>query len=221
MESDEHKEIVFGNKNVAEGGSIQVNITQNRFDMDKVAEFLGIKPAETKAEPKPKSPRKPKPARIVQDVYKYVWVGRQEGRMRLVQLYQLLIDKRFKMLDPNVLPDDWCDLFKGVARPFTMKWIGKQAHLRYLFKLLIQKKYITFDNKSAKQWEILGSHFLNTQGKPFTDWDSQHDPSRCARTLQMLSEVLNIHSIPPKIDTFADEIGDEMKEFGEWERYKG
>ena len=224
MAEDKHVEIVFGNKNVAESGSTQVNITQNKFDMSQVAELLGLKPvtgaSPVKPETKARSPRKPKPARIVEDVYTYVWVGKQEGQMRLIQLYQLLIDKRFKMLDPSVSPDDWCALFRGVARPFTMKWIGRQAHLRYLFKLLIQKKYITFDQKSAKQWEILGSHFLNDKGKPFTDWDSQKDPVRGARTLEMFAEVLNIHSDPPRAESFSEEIDDEMKEFENWESFE-
>ena len=89
----------------------------------------------------------------------------------MVRLYQLLIDHRFKMLDKDVSPDNWCALFMGEAKPFTMKWTGRQAHLRYLFKLLIQRKYISYDRKSAGKWEILGSHFLSAQGKPFTDWE--------------------------------------------------
>ena len=76
-------------------------------------------------------------------------------------------------------------------------------------------------SKSAKQWEILGSHFVNAQGKPFTDWDSQHDPKRGARTLERFAEVLNIHSDPPRIDTLTDEISEELKEFGDWEEWKG
>lgn len=223
MESDKHTEIVFGNKNVAEAGSTQVNITQNNFDPAKVAELLGLKPetgeSPMQPETKAKRQRSRKPARIVQDVYKYVWVESREGRMRLIQLYQLLIDDRFKMLDRNVTPDDWCSLFMGQAKPFTMKWIGRQAHLRYLFKLLIQKKYITFDRTSAKQWEILGSHFLNAQGKPFTDWDSQHDPKRGARTLEMFAEVLNIHSDMPRTEAFSEEIDEEMSAFTDWERF--
>ena len=153
MAEDKHIEIVLGNKNVAESGSTQVNITQNNFDPAKVAEVLGLNP-QTKPEPKPKRPRKPKPARLVEDVYKYRWVDKKEGMLRLIQLYQLLIDKRFNMLDPDVRPDDWCALFMGQAKPFTMKWIGRQAHLRYLFRLLIDKKFITFDSKSAKQCRI-------------------------------------------------------------------
>ena len=141
--------------------------------------------------------------------------------LRLVKLYQLVIDPRFKMLDKDVLPNDWCALFMGEAKSFRMKWIGSQAHLRYLFKLLIDKGYITFDHKSAGKWEILGSHFLNRQGKPFTDWDSQKDPIRGARTLERFAEVLNIHTDPPRIDTLTDEISEELNEFSNWEEWKG
>ena len=228
MESDKHVEIVLGNKNVAESGSTQVNITQNNFDSAKVAELLeglgrmdeGTDGSKSKVQSS-KRPRKPKPARIVEDVYTYRWVERQEGMLRLVKLYQLLTDDRFKMLDKNVRPDDWCALFMGQAKPFTMKWIGPQAHLRYLFKLLLEKQYITFDSKSAKQWEILGSHFLNKQGKPFTDWDSQKDPIRGAKILERFAEVLNIHTDPPRSDSFADDIKEEMKEYGDWELRNG
>lgn len=228
---EEDRDIVFGNKYNAEGGSIQINISQNNYDKSMVAEVLdglGLrKEGSGKTEPetcnlKPETKRrKPKPARVVDDVYKYRWLNEKEGMLRLVQLYQLLIGEQVKMLDKDVLPKDWCDLFMGKARPFRMKWIGSQAHLRYLFKLLIQKKYITYDSKSAKKWEILGSHFLNAKGKPFTDWDSQKDPKRKAVTLERFAEVLNIYSDPPKMDTFADEIDDEMKEYGEWESFKG
>lgn len=225
MESEKHVEIVLGNKNVAESGSTQVNITQNNFDPAKVAELLGLKPetgnGPLKPETRAKRPRKPKPARIVEDVYTYRWLNEQEGMLRLVKLYQFVIDKRFKMLDKDVLPNDWCALFMGEAKPFTMKWIGPQAHLRYLFKLLIDKGYITYDNKSAGKWEILGSHFLNRQGKPFTDWDSQKDPKRGAKLLNRLAEVLNIYSDLPTPESFTDEINEEMKEFGEWEQFQG
>ena len=115
-------------------------------------------------------------------------------------LYQLLVDSRFRMLSTDVNPDDWCALFMGEARAFNMKWTGKQAHLRYLFKQMIEKKYITFDEKSAKQWEILGSHFVDKNGRPFDKWDKQHDPKRGAKTLQMLAGVLNIADSLPNPD---------------------
>ena len=137
MESDKHVEIVLGNKNVAEGGSVQVNITQNNFDPAKVAEVLGLKPSDVKPETKVKRPRKPKPARIVEDVYKYIWVNEKEGMLRLVKLYQLLTDGRFKMLDKNVTPNDWCALFMGEAKPFTMKFMQEKKVFIFLPSLCL------------------------------------------------------------------------------------
>ena len=63
--------------------------------------------------------------------------------------------------------------------------------------------------------------FSSVYGKPFTDWDSQKDPIRRVRTLEMLSEVLNIYSDLPQTESFTDEINEEMKEFEEWEEWKG
>ena len=40
MAEDKHIEIVLGNKNVAESGSTQVNITQNNFDPGKLRELV-------------------------------------------------------------------------------------------------------------------------------------------------------------------------------------
>ena len=177
------------------------NMHDNTFIENAVVNAVGTILVEQGEEPetpqtlhpqKGKPGRKPKAPRIVADTYSYKWLNHKDGQLRLVRLYQLLVDERLKMLSPDVSPDDWCALFMGEAKPFTMKWIGKQAHLRYLFKLLIEKSYITFDERSAKQWEILGSHFVNKSGRPFADWDKQHDPKRGAKTLLMLADVLNI-----------------------------
>lgn len=228
MADDKHTtEIILGNKNVAEAGSQQINITQNNFDPAKMVELLrglqGEQPAPTPEtttadKPKGKPGRKKKAPRIVTDTYKYRWIDRQEGQLRLIKLYQLLIDERFKMLSVDVKPDDWCALFTGETKAFTMKWTGKQAHLRCLFKLLLEKGYITHDEKSAGKWEILGSHFVNKSGRPFSDWDSQYDPKRGAKTLQMFAEVLNIATTMPNTDSFEDDIRAEMDEFADYEK---
>ena len=236
-------EIVLGNKNVAEKGSQQINITQNVFNADALKEVLNglsglncsdggnskngnvASAAENKTSQTPQNPqtpakrgRKPKAPRIVTDTYTYKWLNHRDGLLRLVKLYQLLIDERFKMLASDVNPEDWCALFKGEAKPFTMKWTGKQAHLRYLFKLMIGNKYISFDEKSAKQWEILGSHFVDKNGRPFDKWDKQHDPKRGAKTLQMFADVLNIATSMPNLDALQDDIQAELDEFAEFER---
>lgn len=161
--------------------------------------------------------RKRRAPRIVTDTYTYKWLNHRDGQLRLVKLYQLLVDERFKMLAPEVNPEDWCALFEGEPKPFTMKWTGKQAHLRYLFKLMIEKSYITFDAQSAGKWEILGCHFLNSAGRQFADWDSQKDPKRGAKTLQMFAEVLNIASVMPNTESPADDIYSELDEFADYE----
>lgn len=165
--------------------------------------------------------RSKKAPRIVTDTYTYRWAARQEGQLRLVKLYQLLVDGRFKMLSPEVSPDDWCALFMGTPKPFTMKWTGKQAHLRYLFKLMLEAQYITHDVQSAGKWEILGSHFVDKSGRPFDKWDKQHDPKRGVKTLQMFAEVLNIASTMPNLDALQDDIQAELDEFAEYDlRFK-
>lgn len=171
-------------------------------------------PSPINHKPSPRTRKKSAP-RVVQDTFRYRWMEHKDGQLRLVKLYQLLIDERFRLLDPSVSPEDWVALFMGEAKPFTMKWRGKQAHLRYLFKLLLQKKYITYDKASAKHWEIVGSHFVDTKSKPFADWDSQHDPKRGTRTLEMFAEVLNIATTMPTIDTDYADIQDELDAFAE------
>lgn len=136
--------------------------------------------------------RSAKPQRIVQDTFRYRWLDMPDGQLRLVRLYQKLIHVSCGWLDPQTAPEDWCTLFMGEPRAFTMKWLGTQAHLRYLFKLLLDRGYIDLPNKSVGRWEVLGSHFVNSKSKPFTDWDSQKDPKRIEGVISALAELLNI-----------------------------
>lgn len=174
-------------------------------------------PSTLNPQPSTRRGRKPKAPRIVLSTFRYRWIDRQEGQLRLIRLYQLLISESFQMLSPDVQPDDWCALFMGEAKAFTLKWTGRQAHLRYLFKQMLEKEYITNDDKSAGRWEVLGSHFVNKSGRPFDQWDKQHDPKRGARTLQMFAEVLNIASAMPNMDALQADIRSEPDEFSDFE----
>lgn len=139
--------------------------------------------------------RKPQAPRLVQDTFRYKWLDMPDGQMRLIRLYQKLIHESCGWLDPNTSPEDWCALFMGEPKSFTMKWFGTQAHLRYLFKLLLDRGYIECPNKSVGRWEVLGSHFVNSKSKPFTDWDSQKDPKRIEGVISALAEMLNIAEV--------------------------
>lgn len=184
-------EIVLGNKYVAEAGSQQFNISKTNFDAKALKEVLSqvAQPSQTS-----RTKRSPNPTRIVQDVFTYKWLDTQDGQLRIIRLYQKLIHEACGWLDAETTPEQWCALFMGEPQSFTMKWKGKQAHLKYLFKLLIQRGYITAP-KGVGPWEIVGSHFLNDKSKPFSDWNDQKDPSRGALVIDCMAEILNI-SIP-------------------------
>lgn len=199
-------EIVLGNKNVAEAGSQQINISQNVFNADALEKVLnslnGLKgetapAAENKTSQSSQTSRTKKhQARIVQDVFQYKWLNTQDGQLRLLRLYQKLIHEACGWLDADTTPEQWCALFMGEPKSFTMKWKGKQARLKYLFKLMIQRGYITTP-KGVGPWEIVGSHFLNDKSKPFSDWNDQKDPSRGALIIDRLAEILNISADIP------------------------
>lgn len=167
----------------------------------------------------PKRGRKKKAPRIVPDTYTYKWKDHREGMLRVIKLYQLLIDDRFRMLDPSTDPDNWVALFQGESKAFTLKWMGRQAHLRYLFKLLLEQGYITHDAQSAGKWEILGSHFVSKAGRPFDQWDKQHDPKKGIKTLHLFADVLNIATQLPDTDSLEADIREELDSFADYESF--
>jgi len=222
MEKDKPIEIVLGNKIVAEAGSQQVNITQNNFDPTKLEEVLkglsGLKgsksdnsdncnnsdnpSAEAKVpQPSTKSPqpsKAPKPskkkkeaARILEDVFTYKWKDAPQGVMRVIELYKRLTKGVHPRLDPQTKHEDWEALFMGDPKPFMMKWMGSQQDLYYMVTIWLNEGLITKDD-AIGQWEIVGSHILNSKGRPFTtDWNKVKKPKRAARVVELLAAILD------------------------------
>ena len=202
MEKDKTIEIILGNKYVAEAGSRQVNFTQNNLDAAKVAELIKamhtVKDEGKASEPlnpetvKPSRKCKPKASRVVQDTFTYRWLDHPVGRVRLMKLYQHLTTEPLRWIDPATTPEQWEDLFTGKPKSFTLKWLGTQMQLKYLFRLLLEREYIVHD-PTAGHWEIVGSHFLDSKSKPFTtDWNRVSTPRRELKVIDQLAEVLNI-----------------------------
>lgn len=194
MGNDKTIEIILGNKNVAEAGSRQVNITQNNFDAAKVAELIKAMKdeADTPTPSSPKSTKRTASRRVVQDTFTYRWLNHPVGRVRLMQLYQYLTAEPLRWLDPATTPEQWEDLFTGKPKSFTLKWLGTQMQLKHLFRLLLEREYIVHD-PTAGHWEIVGSHFLDSKSKPFTtDWNRVSTPRRELKVIDQLAEVLNI-----------------------------
>lgn len=127
-------------------------------------------------------------SKIVDAVFTYRFLEDKEGHLRIVKLYQLLIKAGW--IDKDSKPEVFCDLFMGEAKSLTIKWIGRQQDLYYLIKRLSSRGLIKCP-KDATKWVITGSHFVDGQSRPFSDWNSQHDPKKSAPAIEKLCDVLD------------------------------
>ena len=127
-------------------------------------------------------------SKIVDAVFTYRFLEDKEGPLRIVKLYQLLIKAGW--IDKDSKPEVFCDLFMGEAKSLTIKWIGRQQDLYYLIKRLSSRGLIKCP-KGATKWVITGSHFVDGQSRPFSDWNSQHDPKMSAPAIEKLCDVLD------------------------------
>ena len=127
-------------------------------------------------------------SKIVDAVFTYRFLEDKEGHLRIVKLYQLLIKAGW--IDKDSKPEVFCDLFMGEAKSLTIKWIGRQQDLYYLIKRLSNRGLIKCP-KGATKWVITGSHFVDGQSRPFSDWNSQHDPKKSAPAIEKLCDVLD------------------------------
>ena len=127
-------------------------------------------------------------SKIVDAVFTYRFLEDKEGHLRIVKLYQLLIKAGW--IDKDSKPEVFCDLFMGEAKSFTIKWTGSQQNLYYLIKRLSDRGLIKCP-KGATKWVITGSHFVDGQSRPFSDWNSQHDPKKSAPAIEKLCDVLD------------------------------
>lgn len=128
-------------------------------------------------------------AKITEAVFTYTFLEDEEGHLRIAKLYQYL--SRAGWIAEGTKPDVFGALFMGEAKSFTIKWTGSQQDLFYLIKRLSARKLIKCP-KGATKWVITGSHFVDSQSRPFTDWNSQHDPKKSALVIEKLCDVLDI-----------------------------
>lgn len=128
-------------------------------------------------------------AKITEAVFTYTFLEDEEGHLRIAKLYQYL--NRAGWIAEATKPDVFGALFMGEAKSFTIKWTGSQQDLFYLIKRLSARKLIKCP-RGATKWVITGSHFVDSQSRPFTDWNSQHDPKKSALVIEKLCDVLDI-----------------------------
>ena len=126
--------------------------------------------------------------KTIDAVFTYRFLEDDKGHLRIVKLYQLLTKAGW--IDKDTKPDAFCDLFMGEAKSFTIKWTGSQQNLYYLIKRLSSRGLIKCP-KGATKWMITGGPFVDSQSRPFSDWNSQHDPKRSAQVIEKLCDVLD------------------------------
>lgn len=126
--------------------------------------------------------------KTIDAVFTYRFLEDDKGHLRIVKLYQLLTKAGW--IDKDTKPDVFCDLFMGEAKSFTIKWTGSQQNLYYLIKRLSDRRLIKCP-KGATKWVITGGHFVDSQSRPFSDWNSQHDPRKSAQAIEKLCDVLD------------------------------
>lgn len=129
--------------------------------------------------------------KLVSDSFTYRWL--EEYPERIAALFQALL--RAKWIAADTKPDSFCSIFAGKNSNAKVKWTGTQAELWYLFKLLFDRRYISWP-QGIGQWIIVQSHFVDGNSRTFTDFNSQHEPKKASGAIDALVELLN-----PAVDT--------------------
>jgi len=209
-------EIVLGNKNVAEAGSTQVNITQNNFDPTKLEEVLkglsglsgsksdnsdncdnsdnvNVKPQTVQTSQTPQTNKAKRP-KVVTTTFLYRWLQTDANRIGL--LYQALLRATVNgeptgWIAADTKPKDFERLFSGVDSSVQIKWIGTKQHLKYLFKVMWERKYISIANGGKQKWVVVQSHFVDSDRRMFTDWDKEQDPVQYKNAIETIADILN------------------------------
>lgn len=86
--------------------------------------------------------------------------------------------KKYKLIAEDTVEKDFIDIFSGVRTDATIKWVSGTGSLYYFFNRLKEKEAI---NTPAGYgiWEVVKSHFVNKNGKVFTqDLSSQKPPQK-------------------------------------------
>lgn len=106
---------------------------------------------------------------------------------RIVTLYQHLLKAQW--IAPDTNPDDFCAIFEGNPSTARIKWIGKQAFLYYLIRQLVDLQLISIP-QNASVWQIVESHFLNKNSRPFHNFNKQKEPIKAKAAIDKLIEIL-------------------------------
>jgi hypothetical protein len=130
-------------------------------------------------------PRKRTTPRVTTATFTYRWLA--TNPQRITTLYQHLLKAQW--IAPETTPDDFSAIFEGNPSTARIKWIGKQAYLYYLIRQLVDLQLVSIP-QNASVWQIVESHFLDKNSRPFHDFNKQKEPIKAKAAIDKLIEIL-------------------------------
>lgn len=130
-------------------------------------------------------PRKRTTPRVTNATFTYRWFA--TNPQRITTLYQHLLKAQW--IAPDTNPDDFSAIFEGNPSTARIKWIGKQAFLYYLIRQLVDLQLVSIP-QNASVWQIVESHFINKNSRPFHNFNKQKEPIKAKAAIDKLIEIL-------------------------------
>ena len=130
-------------------------------------------------------PRKRTTPRVTTATFTYRWLA--TNPQRITMLYQHLLKAQW--IAPDTNPDDFSAIFEGNPSTARIKWIGKQAYLYYLIRQLVDLQLVSIP-QNASVWQIVESHFLDKNSRPFHNFNKQKEPIKAKAAIDKLIEIL-------------------------------
>ena len=166
--------------------SAQLAELQNCFQ--RINDILGLSTPIIDAHTTQRSftrPRKRTIPRVTHATFTYRWLA--TAPQCITTLYQYLL--RAQWIAPDTNPDDFSAIFEGNPSTARIKWIGKQAYLYYLIRQLVDLQLISIP-QNASVWQIVESHFLDKNSRPFHNFNKQKEPIKAKAAIDKLIEIL-------------------------------
>ena len=129
--------------------------------------------------------RKPTTPRVTNATFTYRWLA--TAPYRITMLYQHLLKAQW--ITPDTNPDDFSAIFEGNPSTARIKWIAKQAFLYYLIRQLVDLQLVSIP-QNASVWQIVESHFLDKNSRPFHNFNKQKEPIKAKAAIDKLIEIL-------------------------------
>lgn len=129
--------------------------------------------------------RKRTTPRVTNATFTYRWFA--TAPQRITSLYQHLLKAQW--IAPDTNPDDFSAIFEGNPSTARIKWIGKQAYLYYLIRQLVDLQLVSIP-QNASVWQIVESHFLDKNSRPFHNFNKQKEPIKAKAAIDKLIEIL-------------------------------